>query len=891
MSPPSASQISEISALLTQVASSATGQSLLDHYRLTNTLKIGIGQTNQAQFPANPNNGTWQAIALNLNSLEYYINRNGEWVLAPPVLVLAHELAHFDNGIFHPDPAHQTLDLAGTDYDGYAVTKQNAVAQELGLSNQAQVSYNSAISDQQFDTMGYRTGVSYHDGEPINAVRSALYPGGENIITANSPNGNVASRDLVFGRDGFDSISTGAGVDYVYGAGGADTIDGGSGNDRLVGEMGADSVVGGSGDDVLIGGGLEGFSRSMDDSNDTLDGGEGNDTLSGGPGEDSLAAGAGDDSLAGGADRDTLVGGAGNDTLSGGLGADLLRADADDRFVGNDVSDKIVVTGGNNTIAGGTGNDFIDLAEAPASGSPCTIELNPGDNHEWVKFSSAATDLTIQAMAATSAQIEIVIDSTSRVLTHYSGNPDIGEEDPEERYYEVDAYLKIGNDTVYIGKATWYEIEGFDGEIERDELGALLNNIIVVTSDGETILGDWLESNRDSIAKQGFLDAYDDGLDDYDEEGDDATSGADSVSGSAGSDDVAGGGGADSLSTGDGDDVLSGGTGDDWLSGGGGNDTIEGSKGTDVAHFDGSQGNYAFSRQADGALVVRHVASNAIDILYDIEFLRFGSGGNVDASTLAPLHGTRGRDELANTASGQTVYGFRGDDVVTLTGANNTADGGDGSDTVVLAGQQADYTFARLSDGSVTVQHTATGGSNKLINVETLGFGSASNDVSVRSIVGDYGTPGDDYVAGTANGDHLYGLGGNDFIEGGDGNDTLLGANGNDYLLGGDGIDNVSGGDGNDTLNGGAGDDVLSPVRGNDLLIFELGFGADIIAGYQPTQDTISFEGVGFTDFSDMMSHATQVGANVVITTTAGDTVQLNNLQLSSLHAADFLFS
>jgi len=153
------------------------------------------------------------------------------------------------------------------------------------------------------------------------------------------------------------------------------------------------------------------------------------------------------------------------------------------------------------------------------------------------------------------------------------------------------------------------------------------------------------------------------------------------------------------------------------------------------------------------------------------------------------------------------------------------------------------------------------------------------------------GGNGQDALTGTTADEVLNGGNGNDTLGGGEGADTLSGGAGADSMAGGAGIDNLSAGDGADTLSGGAGDDVLLGGRGDDTFSFEGVFGDDVITDFKPIDDTIRFVGAGFTDFADVLAHASQVGANVVITNAAGDSLQLNNLQLASLTSADFLFA
>ncbi len=153
------------------------------------------------------------------------------------------------------------------------------------------------------------------------------------------------------------------------------------------------------------------------------------------------------------------------------------------------------------------------------------------------------------------------------------------------------------------------------------------------------------------------------------------------------------------------------------------------------------------------------------------------------------------------------------------------------------------------------------------------------------------GGAGADTLSGTALDEKLDGAAGNDTLSGLDGTDTLVGGAGNDTLDGGAGIDSLSGGDGIDRLTGGAGDDVLTGGRGADVFVFGAGFGHDVLTDFKPVEDDIRLVGAGFADFNDVLAHAVQVGANIVITNAAGDSLQLNNLQLGALQSADFLFA
>jgi Ca2+-binding RTX toxin-like protein len=147
-------------------------------------------------------------------------------------------------------------------------------------------------------------------------------------------------------------------------------------------------------------------------------------------------------------------------------------------------------------------------------------------------------------------------------------------------------------------------------------------------------------------------------------------------------------------------------------------------------------------------------------------------------------------------------------------------------------------------------------------------------------------------MVGTVGNETINGGNGDDTIDAGAGSDTVAGGVGNDSMMGGAGADSLSAADGNDTLIGGSGNDSLAGGRGADTFVFSQGFGHDVVGDFAAGTDKLSFQGVaGIASFSDVMAHAVQSGASVIITDTAGDTVQLTNVQLSSLHSTDFLFA
>ncbi|PIK72061.1 calcium-binding protein, partial [Methylobacterium frigidaeris] len=124
-----------------------------------------------------------------------------------------------------------------------------------------------------------------------------------------------------------------------------------------------------------------------------------------------------------------------------------------------------------------------------------------------------------------------------------------------------------------------------------------------------------------------------------------------------------------------------------------------------------------------------------------------------------------------------------------------------------------------------------------------------------------------------------------DFIGAGAGNDQLSGGAGNDALYG-------EGGE--DVLFGNAGDDVLVGGGGQDRFAFGRGDGRDLIRDFVTggsEADVIAFNGGAFADFGAVTAALRQDGADAVIGYGSGDEVRLQNVQTSSLSAANFTFT
>jgi Ca2+-binding RTX toxin-like protein len=137
-----------------------------------------------------------------------------------------------------------------------------------------------------------------------------------------------------------------------------------------------------------------------------------------------------------------------------------------------------------------------------------------------------------------------------------------------------------------------------------------------------------------------------------------------------------------------------------------------------------------------------------------------------------------------------------------------------------------------------------------------------------------------DILNGTAADEDIIGFRGDDTLNGGEGNDRLIGGKGNDIL---------DGGAGNDRLRGDQGNDLLTGGEGRDRFIFNLQGDSDIVTDYTDETDRLDFSNFGFADANALLATASQTGADVLFSMATGETMTLQNVQLSSLEATDFI--
>jgi hypothetical protein len=126
---------------------------------------------------------------------------------------------------------------------------------------------------------------------------------------------------------------------------------------------------------------------------------------------------------------------------------------------------------------------------------------------------------------------------------------------------------------------------------------------------------------------------------------------------------------------------------------------------------------------------------------------------------------------------------------------------------------------------------------------------------------------------------------------------SVSGVNSDDHVVNrGTLVGDVSLGAGSDSYVAGKNsslDGVLTMGAGDDLIVFEKGGGKLVVADFAAgagTDDVIDLTSLGYRSFAEVMSHAFQSGADVVLKFGAKDQIVLQNVTLASLAADDFSF-
>ncbi len=727
-------------------------------------------------------------------------------------------------------------------------------------------------------------GATDNNNEPVLV---ALDDGGFMVFYDDDQSGSLAVRGQRYSSTGalvgsefaLDTTSNPSGIDAVTLGDGRVMVTWGNGEiySQIIDTRDAASDGGYTPDDFDVGTiGNDTFTATSShdaygwDGNDDITDGGGLNNLYGGDGNDIIRAAGVDagESMYGGNGTDTIVvTGNGNGTVFDlqagtivqGVSTQVAQgfehatgSAADEEFngnssvnilTGNGGNDSFDGDGGSDTIYGGAGDDFMQLDSGDASdrfyGGADTDTVSFGGlgfNMEIITGATGTYAYSVGGSGVDMQDIENVIggsgndsmlgDSGSNVLTGNFGNDTLDGNG--------------GNDTIYGGAGNDRIISHGAGEYYGDADNDLMFSGLGI----EQMYGG---TGTDTINHTAFNGTYvfdmDTGLTNYGgelfAEFENVVMGAgnDTVTGNASNNSITLGAGNDSADGENGNDVINGGTGTDTLMGSAGNDTLNGNNDNDVLYGG-----------ADNDVLTGH--ANADDL--------FGGTGTDS------LYGGAGFDEL---------YGGDGADYLNGGGNNDTIEGGNGNDTI-LGVNGSDSIDGGVGNDSIS------GGNG----FDQIYGGTGADDIN-GGLGNDtmYGGGGHDTILGNAGSDILEGEGNNDYLNGQGGNDTIRGGSGNDELLGGGGNDWLNAGGGNDTLTGGAGAD--------SFVFAGSAIGDNEIVDWRNNVDDIDLSGlIGINNFAQWQAASAQVGADVVTTLSAGNTITFTTALMGQFDAGDFTF-
>ena len=765
-----------------------------------------------------------------------------------------------DTIFFGPGIAFSDLKFAYVNGDLRIIIKDNP-NQGLLIKNFFSSNLNYKIEEMVFDD-----GSQYHLSDMGLTLTQDNH--GETI-------GDTPFSDIIYARDGFDTVNAGEGHDIIVGGRGNDYLEGGAGDDTYIYNVGdgldtifdyQNSSVESRNDKIKFGENISfedltfrregnnlvitlfndctqgiivkdhfyddnrrveflefadgttknlmemGFTYQQTDAHDNVTGTNYNDIIYGNGGNDTIYGDNGDDILVGGKGNDYIEGGAGNDTYIWNLG---------DGF-----------------------DTFYDYQNSTTESRADKVKFGEGISFDDLTFERSDHHLNIYING----------DKTQGVQLY-------------NQFYDDNRRIEY--------------LEFADGTVKN-------------------------------LTEMGFVYTQSDAHD--------------NVSGTNYNDVIYGNGGNDTIYGNKGDDILVGGTGNDHIEGGAGNDTYIWNLGDGFDTFYDYQNSTTESR-ADKVKFGEGISfddltfersGNHLNIyvkgdrnqgfqfynqFYDdnhrIEYLEFADGTTKNLTEMGFTYtmsdsndnvtGTTYNDILIGNGGNDTLSGNNGDDVLYGNDGNDTLNGQNGNDILIggvgndsLNGGAGDDTYVyNQGDGFDTISESS--GSDKIVFGEGISFddltferqdyhlnvylngdktqgiqlynqfydsnraveifefadGSTVNITQIGLTFNQH--DGSETITGTAYDDVIYANGGNDTVNAGNGNDTIYGGTGNDTL---------NGQSGNDILVGGTGDDHLEGGSGNDTYIYNLGDGFDTISDSSGT-DKIKFgEGISFEDLS-----------------------------------------
>jgi Ca2+-binding RTX toxin-like protein len=301
------------------------------------------------------------------------------------------------------------------------------------------------------------------------------------------------------------------------------------------------------------------------------------------------------------------------------------------------------------------------------------------------------------------------------------------------------------------------------------------------------------------------------------------------------------------------DNVLTGNSGNNRLVGGNGNDTVIGNGGADTLnggsgadHLDGSGGNDIY----------------LVDDAGDVVFEAFNAGTDEVQATMATYTLTDNVENLRFTGLGSFSGTGNGlNNRLTSGSGDDTLDGGAGVDTMLGGTGNDTYHVDNTSD---FINEALLGGVDTVFTTTSYSLGS-----NVENLVSTNATGA-----------------------------TLRGNGLANQITGGSGADSIFGGNGNDTIEGGAGNDTMAGGGNNDVFVFNAGFGADTINGFDSNplngQDLLDISGLGISaaTFGAEVNITGVVGTGTVVSFTgSADTITLIGVNAANVTQQDFILA
>lgn len=638
---------------------------------------------------------------------------------------------------------------------------------------------------------------------------------------------------------GDESISGLGGNDLIVAGAGRVTINGGAGDDTVLAGAGHEDISGGPGVNTIsfanatqaVHGGFETMSgAAFENFYDfrNIIGSNYNDSISGGPGEQSIAGGGGDDALSAGyADHATLSGGAGSDVLGGAYNNDSLNGGG-----GNDTLSGFY---GNDTLDGASGNDSLISGEgndrfiANGDGQKIIVDFTHGQDRVDVSKTAYTSLAALKPfLSQNGANTVLNITFGGHAATYTLKNVSLATLAASDFLFHTPPAAPSGlADAAVIG--------GFVNS-SRDTASQALTGTAAA---GTTV------TIYDGAAKLGTTTANNVGI--WSFTLGKLADGSHSVTATA--TDTAGVTGASSVVLAFKVDTVApgapGGLADAGIVGGyvnSAHDTASqaltgtAEAGATVAIYDGTTQLGSVLAGSTGAWsYTLGTLANGGHSLTAKATDPAGNTGPSSASLAFTVDITKPGAGIGHVGLGSTPS------MITLTGVSEKG-------AAIVVSEAGTTLGSAVADASGAWSLTLSGLTNKLHTLALTATDLAGNKASAWPLL--YNPLVNSAIVGTAAAERLFGRPG----------DTLTGGGGGDRF-------------------------IIGPNPGHEVITdFTPATGS--VAG-----DVLQIDPSRAASFSVLMNHAVQIGADVSITFIPGGSLLLQNLQLSSLHAGDFLFS